>query len=97
MYRIRSLKGRPLLIAPQLIREYARDRVDTLHMKNLLMLGEDRYLYSTLTHPKNDVGTKELSLYESMLQPTCSMSYCRSRSMVSPPLPTSSMDQFHRT
>ncbi|KAJ3307378.1 hypothetical protein HDV03_000026 [Kappamyces sp. JEL0829] len=43
-YRLRTMKGRPLLISPKLVRKYARDRVDTLHMKNLLQLGEDRYL-----------------------------------------------------
>ncbi|KAJ3187299.1 hypothetical protein HDU85_006587 [Gaertneriomyces sp. JEL0708] len=45
MYRVRSpTKNIPLLIAPAMISDYAENRVDTLHMKNLLHLGEDRYL-----------------------------------------------------
>ncbi|KAI9266039.1 chitin synthase-domain-containing protein [Sporodiniella umbellata] len=45
MYRIRSpQKNQPLLISNQIIQDYAIDKVDTLHKKNLLHLGEDRYL-----------------------------------------------------
>jgi hypothetical protein len=33
-----------MLIATQLIQDYAENRIDTLHTKNLLHLGEDRYL-----------------------------------------------------
>eukprot|EP00842_Homolaphlyctis_polyrhiza_P005775 jgi/Hompol1/6199/HPOL_001018-RA len=45
MYRIRSpAKNAPLLVAPGLLTDYAENSVDTLHMKNLLHLGEDRYL-----------------------------------------------------
>lgn len=45
MYRIRSpSKNQPLLIANQVIEDYAINKVDTLHKKNLLYLGEDRYL-----------------------------------------------------
>jgi chitin synthase len=44
MYRIRTSKDVPLLIAPALIEEYANPQVDTLHKKNLLSLGEDRFL-----------------------------------------------------
>ncbi|CAO3613585.1 unnamed protein product [Cunninghamella blakesleeana] len=45
MYRIRSpAKQQPLLISNQVIDDYAENRVDTLHKKNLLHLGEDRYL-----------------------------------------------------
>ncbi|KAI8137361.1 chitin synthase-domain-containing protein [Fennellomyces sp. T-0311] len=45
MYRVRSpAKNIPLLIANQLIEEYEVNKVDTLHKKNLLFLGEDRYL-----------------------------------------------------
>jgi chitin synthase len=43
-YRLRSLKNKALIISPTLLKEYARDRVFTLHQKNLLSLGEDRYL-----------------------------------------------------
>lgn len=47
MYRI---KGRrhdgwvPLLANPDIINQYSENRTDTLHRKNLLLLGEDRYL-----------------------------------------------------
>lgn len=45
MYRIRSAtRNQPLLIANQIIEDYAVNKVDTLHKKNLLFLGEDRYL-----------------------------------------------------
>jgi chitin synthase len=45
MYRIRSpLKNQPLLVANQVIADYEVNVVDTLHKKNLLHLGEDRYL-----------------------------------------------------
>ena len=45
MYRLRSpLKNTPLLIANQIIKDYGDCNVDTLHKKNLLSLGEDRYL-----------------------------------------------------
>ncbi|ORY03392.1 hypothetical protein K493DRAFT_383515 [Basidiobolus meristosporus CBS 931.73] len=44
MYRIRTTKGSPLIIATQVIEEYSENNVDTLHKKNLLSLGEDRYL-----------------------------------------------------
>ncbi|CAO3644565.1 unnamed protein product [Cunninghamella echinulata] len=45
MYRIRSpAKQQPLLISNQVIDDYAENKVDTLHKKNLLHLGEDRYL-----------------------------------------------------
>src|SRR5690242_454631 len=45
MYRIRSSnKNIPLLIAPSVVDDYSDNNVDTLHKKNLLSLGEDRYL-----------------------------------------------------
>ncbi|CAD6888596.1 unnamed protein product [Tilletia controversa] len=45
MFRIRTPDThRPLFIANQIVDEYAENRVDTLHSKNLLHLGEDRYL-----------------------------------------------------
>ena len=50
MYRLRTAdKGRPLIISDQVIREYADIDVDTLHAKNLLSLGEDRYLTTLMT------------------------------------------------
>lgn len=45
VYRIRTPDGhKPLLISNAIIEDYSENRVDTLHMKNLLHLGEDRYL-----------------------------------------------------
>lgn len=50
MYRLRTAdKGRPLIISNQVITEYATCDVDTLHKKNLLSLGEDRYLTTLMT------------------------------------------------
>lgn len=52
MYRIKVPKGPnghwvPILANPDIIEHYSENVVDTLHKKNLLLLGEDRYL-STL-------------------------------------------------
>lgn len=45
MYRLRTPdKGNPLLIHNHIIEDYSENKVDTLHKKNLLHLGEDRYL-----------------------------------------------------
>jgi chitin synthase len=45
MYRLRTVtKGQPIIISDEVIREYADGDVDTLHKKNLLALGEDRFL-----------------------------------------------------
>jgi chitin synthase len=50
MYRLRTAdKGRPLIISDKVIAEYADIDVDTLHKKNLLSLGEDRYLTTLMT------------------------------------------------
>ena len=55
MYRIRAAEtGKPLFVCKEICDDYAEIRVDTLHMKNLLHLGEDRYLTTLLLkhHPK---------------------------------------------
>jgi chitin synthase len=45
MYRLRSAnKSTPILCSSSLVTEYGDVNVDTLHKKNLLHLGEDRYL-----------------------------------------------------
>lgn len=45
MFRIRTPDThKPLFVANSVLEEYAENRVDTLHTKNLLHLGEDRYL-----------------------------------------------------
>ncbi|KAI9829330.1 MAG: hypothetical protein M1819_006393 [Sarea resinae] len=49
MYRIRAAEtGKPLFVSREIIEAYSEIRVDTLHMKNLLHLGEDRYLTTLL-------------------------------------------------
>ncbi|KAH8602127.1 putative chitin synthase 8 [Bisporella sp. PMI_857] len=55
MYRIRAAdSGKPLFVSREIVDNYATIRVDTLHMKNLLHLGEDRFLTTLLLkhHPK---------------------------------------------
>jgi len=50
MYRLRTAdKGRPLVISDKILNEYNDCEVDTLHKKNLLSLGEDRYLTTLMT------------------------------------------------
>ena len=50
MYRLRTAdKGKPLIISDNVIKEYSVCDVDTLHKKNLLSLGEDRYLTTLMT------------------------------------------------
>ena len=50
MYRLRTAdKGRPLIVSDKVINDYAINNLDTLHKKNLLSLGEDRYLTTLMT------------------------------------------------
>ncbi|CAK7220969.1 hypothetical protein SBRCBS47491_004367 [Sporothrix bragantina] len=50
MYRLRTAdRGKPLIISDAIIREYSDCVVDTLHKKNLLSLGEDRFLTTLMT------------------------------------------------
>ena len=55
MYRIRAAEtGKPLFVSREIVNAYSEIRVDTLHSKNLLHLGEDRFLTTLLLkhHPK---------------------------------------------
>lgn len=59
MYRIKTPKGGqnywvPILANPDIVEHYSENVVDTLHKKNLLLLGEDRYLTTLMlkTFPK---------------------------------------------
>ena len=59
MYRIKAPKGGsgywvPILANPDICEHYSENVVDTLHKKNLLLLGEDRYLSTLMlkTFPK---------------------------------------------
>ncbi len=50
MYRLRTAdKGKPLIISDAIVHDYSDCNVDTLHKKNLLSLGEDRYLTTLMT------------------------------------------------
>lgn len=62
MYRIRAADtGKPLFVSKEVVETYAVIRVDTLHMKNLLHLGEDRYLTTLLLKHHPRYKTKYLS------------------------------------
>ena len=45
-FKVRNRDGTitPILANPDIVEEYSENRVNTLHKKNLLLLGEDRYL-----------------------------------------------------
>ncbi|KAI2636953.1 glycosyltransferase family 2 protein [Hypomontagnella submonticulosa] len=59
MYRIRAAEtGKPLFVSREVVEQYATIRVDTLHMKNLLHLGEDRYLTTLLLKHHSKYKTK---------------------------------------
>jgi chitin synthase len=61
MYRIRAAEsGKPLFVSREVVEAYANIRVDTLHMKNLLHLGEDRYLTTLLLKNHAKYKTKYL-------------------------------------
>lgn len=48
MYRLKARKGDgdwvPIITKPEIVQEYSQNTVNTLHQKNLLLLGEDRFL-----------------------------------------------------
>jgi chitin synthase len=59
MYRIRAADtGKPLFVSREVVEGYSTIRVDTLHMKNLLHLGEDRYLTTLLLKFHSKYKTK---------------------------------------
>ncbi|KAG0344819.1 Chitin synthase, class 3 [Podila humilis] len=60
MYRLKAPKHDswvPILANPEVIEEYNQNIVSTLHQKNLLLLGEDRYLTTLMlrTFPKRQM------------------------------------------
>ncbi|KAF9363852.1 Chitin synthase, class 3 [Mortierella sp. NVP85] len=60
MYRLKAPKNDswvPILANPEIIEEYNQNIVSTLHQKNLLLLGEDRYLTTLMlrTFPKRQM------------------------------------------
>ncbi|TFK75310.1 glycosyltransferase family 2 protein [Pluteus cervinus] len=53
MFRLKARKTSgddwvPLIIKPEIVKEYSQSEVTTLHQKNLLLLGEDRFLTTIL-------------------------------------------------
>ncbi|PPQ89555.1 hypothetical protein CVT25_012226 [Psilocybe cyanescens] len=53
MFRLKARKTNgddwvPLIIKPEIVKEYSQSEVTTLHQKNLLLLGEDRFLTTIL-------------------------------------------------
>ncbi|KAJ7675086.1 glycosyltransferase family 2 protein [Mycena rosella] len=53
MFRLKARKASgddwvPLIIKPEIVKEYSQNEVTTLHQKNLLLLGEDRFLTTIL-------------------------------------------------
>jgi len=53
MFRLKARKSSgddwvPLIIKPEIVKEYSQNEVTTLHQKNLLLLGEDRFLTTIL-------------------------------------------------
>ena len=52
MYRIKVKKGPktwvPILVNPDLVNAYSETKLDSLHQKNLLLLGEDRFMTTML-------------------------------------------------
>ncbi|PVG02377.1 glycosyltransferase family 2 protein [Serendipita vermifera] len=53
MYRLKARKANdddwvPLITKPEIVKEYSQSEVTTLHQKNLLLLGEDRFLTTIL-------------------------------------------------
>ncbi|KIL68940.1 glycosyltransferase family 2 protein [Amanita muscaria Koide BX008] len=53
MFRLKARKAGgddwvPLIIKPEIVKEYSQSTVTTLHQKNLLLLGEDRFLTTIL-------------------------------------------------
>ncbi|KAF9529297.1 chitin synthase 1 [Crepidotus variabilis] len=53
MFRLKARKTTgddwvPLIIKPEIVKEYSQSQVTTLHQKNLLLLGEDRFLTTVL-------------------------------------------------
>jgi len=53
MFRLKARKTTgddwvPLIVKPEIVREYSQSEISTLHQQNLLLLGEDRFLTTIL-------------------------------------------------
>ncbi|KAI9610224.1 hypothetical protein KEM48_002657 [Puccinia striiformis f. sp. tritici PST-130] len=67
MYRIKAPKGGegywvPILANPDIVEHYSENVVDTLHAKNLLLLGEDRFLTTLIVE---DGSTQRYTIFTS--------------------------------
>jgi chitin synthase len=61
LYRVYdAVSGKPVFVSHAIVNGYAENRVDTLHTKNLLHLGEDRYLTTLLLKHNPRYKTKYL-------------------------------------
>lgn len=59
MYRIYEADNqKPLFVSHPIVKGYSENHVDTLHVKNLLQLGEDRYLTTLLLRYNSRFKTK---------------------------------------
>jgi chitin synthase len=92
MYRIKAPKGGqnywvPILANPDVVEHYSENVVDTLHKKNLLLLGEDRYLSTLMlkTFPKR----KQVFVPQAVCKTTVPEQFRA-------PLPAPPLDQFDR-
>lgn len=73
VYRVSAPKGVgfcvPVLANPDIVEEYSENVVDTLHKKNLLLLGEDRYLSTLLlkAFPKRKMAYISTAICETIV------------------------------
>ncbi|KAI8849537.1 chitin synthase-domain-containing protein [Chytridium lagenaria] len=60
LFRLRSAStdARPLLLAPNILREFSRGDVKTLHMANMIMWSEEMFLTTLLVTQFRDMKTK---------------------------------------
>lgn len=59
LYRVfDAITGKPVFVSHPIVNGYAENRVDTLHTKNLLHLGEDRYLTTLMLKHNSRYKTK---------------------------------------
>ncbi|KAJ3120871.1 hypothetical protein HK098_004187 [Nowakowskiella sp. JEL0407] len=73
MYRIKAPKSNgyyvPILVNPDIVEEYSESLVNTLHKKNLLLLGEDRLLTTLMlrTFPKRSMIFVPMAICETVV------------------------------
>ncbi|KAG8713894.1 Chitin synthase, class 3, partial [Ceratobasidium sp. 423] len=79
IYRIEAPKGQsgygvPILANPDIVEHYSENIVDTLHKKNLLLLGEDRYLTTLIlkTFPRRKMVFRPQAVCKTIVPDTFS-------------------------